>query len=150
MRSVLFVLLMLFVTASVSSQTKTDVQLGNGWSLGHSTTIPLMKMVESLTPGIGMEAQAIIGFGGGLAFNWTTPNQTGEINKSIVCVTPLMVILATPMDGSDKLNVNAGPVVGFFDNAFQVGCIYDFGKLEVDRSRFEIVFSIGPSILKNL
>jgi hypothetical protein len=138
-------------TVYVNSDMQTnDVQLGNGWSLGHSTTIPLMRMVESLTPGVGMEAEVVVGFGAGIAFNWTTPNQVGVINKSIVCITPLMVVLSTDTDWENQLGVSVGPVVGFFDNSFQLGCLYNFAKLEVERSRFEVVFSLGPSLLKNL
>ena len=139
-----------YVNADMNDPQPMDVNLGHGWSLGHSTSIPLMRVVEANGPGSSMVTEPLIGFGAGPAFNWTSSDQTGDVNKSIVCITPLMLVLSYQIAEQEELSLSVGPVVGFFDNALQMGCLYNFGPQEYERSRFEMVFSVGPSILKNL
>ena len=147
MRTIVLGMILLFLSAGAMAQTPavTGIQLGNHWRIEAGWNIPLAKMFESFEPGVKLDVESIIGFGGGPAFNWENAE-----HKAAVSIVPVMLILSARTDGSDKLNASVGPVLGILDNALQAGCLYYLGKLDQPRSRFEIVFSIGPGLIKSV
>lgn len=141
MRLTVLVACVLFLFSGVVfAQTPVDIPLENGWGFGVTTSIPVLSVRESTDNGVKLDVVPVVGFGGGPCIYWSKEG-VGEV-KRVVSFTP-MVILAARIDGAESLDASFGPVFGFFDDFIQLGMVYNGGKIDTDRSRWEGVMTIG-------
>ena len=140
MKYVLIALLALAIAAPAFAQVPPDIPLDKGWGFGVSTAIPVLKIRESTDEGVKLDVVPVVGFGGGPCVYWGKADVTDI--KRIVSLTP-MIILSARIDGAEALDVAFGPVFGFFDDFVQLGVVYNGGKIEPERSRWEGLMTIG-------
>lgn len=145
MRNVILFAVLLFMLAcpalTLAQDSVGDYPLGKkGWRFDVSTSIPVMKVVESDVTGTDLDVLPVAGFGAGPCIYWTDVSVVDH--KKIISFS-LPFYLSTRLDDERKLDLTVAAMVEAFDGLLAVGMGYETGKLPYDRSRFVGLLSFG-------
>jgi hypothetical protein len=134
--------LVVFPAALSAQDSVGDYPIGNkGWALDVSTSIPVMKIVESSSENADMDVLPVAGFGAGLCIYWADVNVPDH--DKIVSINLPMLYLSTRFDDEKKLDLTVAGTLGFFDDLLSIGLGYETGALPYERSRWVGLLSFG-------